>query len=1019
MLVMRLIVNRRCGSLLLATLLGLGGFAHAVDSLDVSKLPAAAKVTADFPRDIQPLFAVRCVKCHGAEKQEGGLRLDAKLPSMTGGDSGKVIEPGKSAESRLIHLVSGLERDNPMPPKGVPLTVYEIGLLRAWIDQGAQWPDLGEVAKIQSDHWSFSPLKKPAVPVNAGAKTPIDAFVQTKLTERGLSLAKAADRQTLIRRLSFDLIGLPPSPEEVADFLGDNSSDAYEKLVERLLASPHYGERWGRHWLDVARYTESQGFEYDRLRNNAWHYRDYVIRSFNDDKPYDRFMKQQIAGDVLEPTSSEGLIACSLLVCGPWDQAGNSQSNATQKMITREDELEDIIGVIGQTFIGLTINCARCHSHKFDPIPQEDYYRIKSVFEGVRHGERGLHADYGREQDRTDRLASLNKDIARVSNEIAAIEAEALQAFAAANTTPAQPEAGPAALVRWSFAGATDQLAALGKLNGGAAIDGGQLLLPVSGSFFQTAALTKDIAEKTLEAWVSLSDLQQSGGAAISIEDSSGSHFDAIVFGERNPRLWMAGSDGFARTQDVDAPAESSALNEFIHMAIVYRADNTIALFRNGEPYGQPYTPPSPLQVFQAGDAHILLGMRHTGGGGFLTGAIRQAAIYDRALSDAEVAASFRSAGLSISQSDLIQQMPAKTRLVRSAAQAQLTLLMQERTSLQQPVKQSVSYVGIRKQPAPTRFLSRGDVKSPQHTVTPGALSAVVAVESNFGLEADAPEAQRRLKFAEWLTDSQNPLPARVMVNRVWYLHFGQGIVATPNDFGVSGAAPSHPELLDWLAVTFMESGWSVKALHRLIVQSATYRQSSEFRAEAAAIDADNQFLWRYSPRRLEAEAVRDAMLVASGELNPIIGGPGFKPFTISSHGSDFYQLVDRVEPQFNRRTVYRTNVNSGKDPLLDAFDCPDPAVKTPRRGVTITPLQALELMNNSFVQRQAKHLADRAMVAADSDVSRAVQAAYRFAIGRAPTDKEAERSTAAARDRGLLHVCWVLLNSTEFVYVQ
>ena len=1016
MLVMRLIVDRRCGSLLLATLLGLGGFAHAVDSLDVSKLPVAAKVTADFSRDIQPLFAVRCVKCHGAEKQEGGLRLDAKLPAMTGGDSGKVIEPGKSAESRLIHLVSGLERDNPMPPKGVPLTVYEIGLLRAWIDQGAQWPDLGAVAKIQSDHWSFSPLKKPAVPVNAGAKTPIDAFVLTKLTERGLALAKAADRQTLIRRLSFDLIGLPPSPEEVADFVGDNASDAYEKLVERLLASPHYGERWGRHWLDVARYTESQGFEYDRLRNNAWHYRDYVIRSFNDDKPYDRFMKQQIAGDVLEPTSSEGLIACSLLVCGPWDQAGNAQSNATQKMITREDELEDIIGVIGQTFIGLTINCARCHSHKFDPIPQEDYYRIKSVFEGVRHGERGLHADYGREPDR---LAALNKDIARVSNEIAAIEAEALQAFAAANTTPAQPEAGPAALVRLRFAGATDQLAALGKLNGGAAIDGGQLLLPVSGSFFQTLALTKDIAEKTLEAWVSLSDLQQSGGAAISIENSSGSHFDAIVFGERNPRLWMAGSDGFARTQAVDAPAEGSALNEFIHMAIVYRADNTIALFRNGEPYGQPYTPPAPLQVFQAGDAHILLGMRHTGGGGFLTGAIRQAAIYDRALSNAEVAASFRSAGLSISQSELIQQMPAKTRLVRSAAQAQLTLLMQERTSLQQPVEQSVSYVGIREQPAPTRFLSRGDVKSPQHTVTPGALSAVVAVESNFGLEADAPEAQRRLKFAEWLTDSQNPLPARVMVNRVWYLHFGQGIVATPNDFGVSGAAPSHPELLDWLAVTFMESGWSVKALHRLIVQSATYRQSSEFRAEAAAIDADNQLLWRYSPRRLEAEAVRDAMLVASGELNPIIGGPGFKPFTISSFNSDFYQLVDRVEPQFNRRTVYRTNVNSGKDPLLDAFDCPDPAVKTPRRGVTITPLQALELMNNSFVQRQAKHLADRAMVAADSDVSRAVQAAYRFAIGRAPTDKEAERSTAAARDRGLLHVCWVLLNSTEFVYVQ
>ena len=690
--------------------------AGAPKGLDLSKLPPAADGPVDFARDIQPLLADRCVKCHGAEKQKSDLRLDAKAFAMRGGDSGKVIEPGKSAESRLIHLVAGLEEDTVMPPKGGRLTAAQIGLLRAWIDQGANWPD---EKKVRSEHWSLQPLRAPAVPGNGGSE--IDAFIRARLEKDGLTLSPEADRATLIRRLSFDLTGLPPSPEEVDAFVhGSNESHAtYEQLVERLLASPQYGERWGRHWLDVARYTESQGFEYDRLRDNAWHYRDYVIKSFNDDKAYDRFMKEQIAGDVLEPVTSEGIVGASLLVCGPWDAAGNIQKNETQKMITREDELEDLLGVVGQSFLGLTINCARCHSHKFDPIPHEEYYRIKSVFEGVKHGERPI---------------------------------------------------------------------------------------------------------------------------------------------------------------DSVAPSR-------------------------------------------------------------------------------------------------------------------------------------VSYAGTRVQPAPTRRLKRGEVTSPDEVVTPGALSAIVDLNPDFGLAADAPEAQRRLKFADWLADPRNPLPARVMANRVWHFHFGQGLVSTPNDFGASGARPSHPELLDWLAVKFIESGWSVKALHRLIVNSATYRQSSAFNEKAATTDADNQLLWRFTPRRLEAEAVRDAMLAVSGQLNPAMGGPSFRPFTITEFNAAFYHLTDRDEPEFNRRTVYRANVNSGKDPMLEAFDCPDPSVKTPRRGVTTTPLQALELMNNSFVQRQAKHLAQRAMQSGEN----AIECAYRLALGRAPTDAEMAR----AKERELFSVCWALLNSTEFMYVR
>ena len=352
-----------------------------------------------------------------------------------------------------------------------------------------------------------------------------------------------------------------------------------------------------------------------------------------------------------------------------------------------------------------------------------------------------------------------------------------------------------------------------------------------------------------------------------------------------------------------------------------------------------------------------------------------------------------------------------------------------------------VSYTGTRVQPSPTKLLRRGDVKSPAEVVTPGGLAAIVDLEPEFGLAADAPEAQRRLRFAEWLADPHNPLPARVMANRVWHLHFGQGLVTTPNDFGVSGARPTHPELLDWLAAKFIESGWSVKALHRLIVNSATYRQRSsesvisnqsvkatsrntgslitDYFQRASSIDADNTLLWRFPPRRLEAEAVRDAVLAASGQLNFEAGGPSFRPFDVLKFPANAFVPVDKQGREFNRRTVYRMNVNSGKEPLLDAFDCPDPSVKTPRRGVTTTPLQALGLMNNSFVQRQAGHLAERALKESDNDLPRAIEFAYRLALGHAPTKDETQRALAAARERSLTNVCWALLNSTEFVYVR
>ncbi len=983
---------------------------------------STANAQTDFARDIQPIFQKYCYACHGPEKQKSGYRLDMRSVALKGGDQGEAaILPKDAAKSPLFRFVSGEDEDMLMPPKdsGKPrLSADELKSIQVWLDEGAVWPDEYSGQKREpSSHWSLQPLAMPVVPT--GTANAVDAFIREKLAEKKLTLSPEADRRTLIRRLSFDLLGLPPSPAEIDAFIADESPKAYETLVDRLLASLHYGERWGRHWLDIARYTESQGFEYDRLRENAWHYRDYVIQSFNDDKPYTQFMKEQIAGDVMEPVTKDGIIATSLLICGPWDQAGNAQSNKTQRAITREDELEDMIGVVGQSFLGLTINCARCHAHKFDPIPHEEYYRIKSVFEGVKHGERSIASDE-ESKSRSRLQKELERQVERASETMIRIESEgAKQAIAKRPAGSREP--GPAPFAKWSFNGAANEVMP-GELKGAAVIkksefESGFLHLPKAGSFFESAPLTKDIREKTLEAWVSLASLDQAGGAAISIESGNGHSFDAIVFGEQQPKKWMAGSEGFVRTQALEIPDETADPSTFIHVAIVYAADNSIALFRNGEPLGSPYTPKTSLQTFLAGDAHVLLGRRHTGGGRpWLTGGIKQAALYDRALSIQEVLSSFRAGGLSATKAEIMASLNEDQASSHSSALADL---QRAKKSLADLKKLPVSYTGVRVQPPITKRLKRGDVNSPDEEVTPGALSAVFELEPDFGLASDSPEKERRLKFAEWLADARNPLPARVMANRVWHLHFGQGLVATPNDFGVSGDRPSHPELLEWLAVKFVESGWSVKALHRLIVQSATYRQSSGFNGSAASIDADNRILWRFAPRRLEAEAVRDAMLVASGQLNPVGGGPSFRPFTTTEFNATFYTPVDRSEPEFNRRTVYRINVNSGKDPLLDSFDCPDPSVKTPRRGVTTTPLQAIELMNNAFIQRQAGHLAERAMQSAKGDVILAIEAVYELAVGRKPTESEAKRAMVAAMERGLASVCWALFNSTEFIYVR
>ncbi len=994
-------------------------------------MPITAADPVDFDRVIAPILSKHCLECHNASDRKGKLDLSSAASVLR--QQKPLIVSGKPAESVLWEKVA----DDEMPPKK-PLSADEKAALKNWIEQGAKWGKVDPLDRYAystdthagADWWSLQTVKRPQIPPvkqQQGIKNPIDAFVLAKLEAKGLSPSPAADRRTLIRRVYFDLIGLPPTPQEIQQFINDPATDAYEKLLDRLLASPHYGERWARHWLDVARYTESQGFEYDRIRPNAWHYRDYVIQSFNADKPYNIFVQEQIAGDVRNfntpgaEINADGIVATSLLVCGPWDQAGNSQANLTQKKITREEEMEDLVSVIGQSFLGMTVNCARCHSHKYDPISHEDYYRFKAIFEGVRHGESAI-TPKKEQAERKKRQSVLQQQLAESEKQIAAYEQQSRQAAVAKLTSPTKVIT-PQPLARWTFEGEPQNKygAMHGELVGGASISNGRLVLKGNGQYLRTKPLAQDVREKTLEAWLYLPTLKQGAGSAITLEAANGSTFDAIVFAERQANKWVAGSNSFVRTRDLTAPLEESKPADLIHLAIVYAVDNTITVYRNGKQYGEAYKQ-GELHTYLAGDARVLLGLRHTGvGNGSLQAEIQAAALYSRSLTPKEIQQSFTAGpqgGPLLTQDQLLAELSVAERQQYLALKVQATKL---RADLQAVPLVEYSYTGTRKQPELTHRLLRGNVTTPAEVVAPRALSIIKLPDSQFNLAPDAPESERRIKLGKWLVDPKHPLTARVMVNRLWHYHFGRGLVETPNDFGFNGARPTHPELLDWLAAEFVEGkpAWSIKRMHKLIMLSSTYQQASHFHEKPATIDSENTLLWRFKPRRLEGEIIRDTMLSVSGELNRKTGGPSFKPFTVQSFNSDFYEPKDMVGLEYNRRSIYRMHVNSGKSAMMDSLDCPDPSIKTPARRVTTTPLAALALMNNSFVQRQAKSLAERVAKQSKGDDRKSIAMAYELVFGRPVTASELAQSAQLVSDHGLQTLCWALLNASEFMYVK
>ena len=818
-------------------------------------LPPPATTDVDFSRQVEPILRDRCFACHGANVQLSGLRLDERSHALKGGDSGlPSVIPGDSAQSLLIRTVAGLDPDRIMPKTGDRLTSEEIGLLRTWIDAGADYTESADSrpAADGKDHWSFQPLASPAVPAvkNAGwVRNPIDSFVLAKLEARGWKPSPPAGNEALLRRIYLDLVGLPPTPREQQEFLKQSSPEQFDRLVGELLDRPGYGERWGRHWLDVVRYAETNGYERDATKPEVWKYRDYVIRSLNRDKPYDRFILEQLAGDELDDATAETHVALGFNRLGPWD---DEPADFDQD---RFDQLDDVVRTTSEAFLGLTMGCARCHDHKFDPLTQKDYYGMAALFNGLRRSQTGRredslpvgdHAQLTQQAEKDHRIQELEARIDKLREDFR-IE-----------------------FLRSGRSGIPEQA---------------------------VAALLEEVKKRTEEQ-----------------KRLAGQYFSEMI-----------------------------------------------------------------TETAQALSPELVEG---------------------------------------------IAALEARIDLVRRSS----------------PDLDRGYFLHESKPPEVVHVLLRGRAASPGEVAPPVLPEALVTSQPAFSSNGDS--SGRRLALARWIANSENPLTARVLVNRVWQQHLGQGLVRTGGDFGAMGDRPSHPELLDWLAGRFIQEGWSLKKLHTLIMASNTYRMDKTPVAEYLEADPENRLLWRAHYRRLEAEAIRDSMLAASGQLNRKMYGPSMVP-PIPEAALEGHPDPDKIwhtsdDREASRRTVYAFIKRSMLIPMLEVLDFCDTTRSSAQRPVTSIAPQALTLFNGNFANGQALHLARRVLEESGPDPAAQVDLVYRLALARRPTpderremvdflNRETEahlwetsarnRDRLVAREKSLVQLCRVVFNLNEFVY--
>jgi hypothetical protein len=841
---------------------------------------SAADRKINFSTDIQPIFQSSCWKCHSTAVQLSKLNLSTRESALAGGEHGLVLSPGNAEKSRLYRMIAGLEK--PAMPLDGKLTAAQIESIKLWIDQGAVWdgatsakPVSGPVSANEDaplptgarNYWAF---REPVEQKLEASGNPIDVFINRELQKRGLQSAPTADRRTLLRRAYMDLIGLPPTLAETDEFLNDQKPGAWERLIERLLASPHYGERWGRHWLDVARYADSNGFEHDFDRPNAWRYRDYVIRAFNEDKPYNTFLREQIAGDEIPKVSQDSLIATGFL--RSYAKVGFREKDNPEN---RYDYLDDMIGTIGRGILGLTVQCARCHDHKFDPISQRDYYRIQASLFGYVEVDHPLTPP--------DVAAAFEKKTADVDARANAVKAQLREL-----EQPYKDRLLPAKYKK--FPPNVQQAIATPK-------------------------------EKRTPGQVLLAD------QVIRTVSVSPGEIDRIITPED-------------RATREKLNAEIARIETERPKPIPVAAGVTDGDYR--------FTPDGP------GDE------------------------------------------------------PAPGKGVKREA-----------------IDGSFLHTGAGKYETPPSYLLiRGDPNSKGPQMQPGFIRVITYGNPPTTLPPSTPHTSgRRLALAEWLVDPENPLTSRVIVNRIWHHHFGRGIVPTLDNFGKMGELPSHPELLDFLAVEFMKRGWSIKQMHRLIMTSDAYKMASQYEnADDLAKDPQDRYYWRYRMQRIDAEILRDEILDVSGGLNTeMFGKPVFPMLQHEVLASMMYGIWKQTDdgPKVWRRSVYVYRKRGLPYPLLDIFDLPNQNISCGARNVSTVPTQALALMNDDFVLKQAQLFANRVEEAAHGDPLAEVDLAYRLALSRPPEPKERQIALDFLAKRKLVDLADVLFNLNEFLYVR
>ncbi len=975
---------------------------------------AGTRAADGFPEKVAGLLESRCVRCHGGTSVKGKLDLHTREGAAKGGLSGPAVVPGKPEESLLIDFVTG---DEPLMPKGgAPLSADEVTELTRWIAAGAEWPEglvLKERKAEDGPWWAIQPLTRPEEPrvaESAWVRTPIDAFVKRGLDANGLKPRPEADRVTLIRRLSFDLHGLPPTPEEVDTFVADSRPDAYERLVNRMLDSPRYGERWARHWLDIAHYGDTHGYDKDKRRDHAYPYRDYVIRALNEDKSYTEFVREQIAGDAISPTDPEAVAATGFVAAGPWDFVGHVElrEGTVDKAKTRLVDRDDMLASTMSTFVSLTVHCARCHDHKFDPIPQRDYYRLQAVFAGVDRGDRPLPSESAER-----RRQALVAEHARAVESLTELRRRA------------EVEAGPQLLaLDASIRSMKAKLATLARVE--------ETPGSPSNGYHSAIHPTADA-----EAWVQvdlgravpIDEIRLVPARPVDFPDSPGFGFPSVF------RVETSEDPGFSKPTRLASETRPDSTSQGDEPYIIRPSDVEaryvrVTATRLWERQKDYVFALSELEVLSAGEN--LAPARERDREGLDRGrSLGQEESCRRSLQPGSKTGQGQFGGdrandllFALSQAETEYRTRAEE-AINPALKSAIASATREVERLADAVKNQPAsdlvYALKSHDPRAIHVLSRGDVEQPGEAVMPGALSCVPGLDAVFSEAASGPESARRAALAEWIVDRENMLTWRSIVNRVWQYHFGRGLVDTPSDFGRNGSKPSHPELLDWLAVEFRDGGQSLKALHRLIVTSATYRQSSAFDEASARADGGNRLLWRMNRRRLEAEEIRDAVLAVSGQLDDTMYGPGFELFRFKDDHSPIYDHDDPtaiLKPEGHRRSVYRFIVRSVPNPFVECLDGADPNANTPVRNATITALQALTLWNDLFMLDQSDAFARRLRAIAP-EPEQQIEAAYRLAFGRAPRDEERGAFVAYAAEHGLASACRVLLNANEFLFVD